>query len=516
MATTMTTAGRRPRVRCGGGNPRGVVTAAVRGARRTTTTTRRMYAKALEHDSANDAADDDDADDRRRRMMMMRAATTNGRDDDGDVVVASVDGRRRAGRERALGRGEAPTAASSEGYAGRRRMNGGGRREAMRVNGREGEGGGGGERRREGVNGAGTRGGDARRRGLDERAREVLLTRGLLLNKLVVTRTSGSRLGVATNLWVDTDVWEVVALDVRQNALVGNVDHVLLESLRQVGDVILVHDESAVERRWSSYGYSLVVGKDVVTESGQFIGRVRDFEFDPEDGAIARIIVDAWGVPTVPEGVVSTYAVDIAEIITCGQERIIVAEDAESRIEQLSMSVLQRLSLTAPPWEEEEMYGEEYYDYGYAEYDARRGQRRAQDEYAAYFDRRRERGAPMEARASSNSTRRREGIPLVRPTQPYERRDVDGGYGDRPGFADWMVRDTRERDMETVDSYWEPPGRRASAAASRPNPPSSGAARPAARPSTRRRPPAPPQQQPPSPSSSPSSSRTFDADEDML
>lgn len=464
-----------------------------------------MYAKALENDSANDADDADD--DRRRRMMMMRTATTNGRDDDADVVAASVDGRRTVGRERALGRGEAPTAASSEGY-GRRRMNGGERREAKRVNGREG---GGGERRREGVNGAGTRGGDARRRGLDERTREVLLTRGLLLNKLVVTRTSGSRLGVATNLWVDTDVWEVVALDVRQNALVGNVDHVLLESLRQVGDVILVHDESAVERRWSSYGYSLVVGKDVVTESGQFIGRVRDFEFDPEDGAIARIIVDAWGVPTVPEGVVSTYAVDIAEIITCGQERIIVAEDAESRIEQLSMSVLQRLSLTAPPWEEEEMYGEEYYDYGYAEYDARRGQRRAQDEYAAYFDRRRERGAPMEARASSNSTRRREGIPLVRPTQPYERRDVDGGYGDRPGFADWMVRDTRERDMETVDSYWEPPVRRASTAASRPAPPSSGAARPAARPPPRRRQPQPPQQ--PSPSSSP---RTFDADEDML
>ena len=137
------------------------------------------------------------------------------------------------------------------------------------------------------------------------RREEILLTRGLILNKLVVTRTSGSRLGVATELWVDTDEWEVVALDVRQNAFVGTVDHVLLESLRQVGDVILVHDEDAVEQRWSAYGYSQVVGKDVLTESGQFIGRVRDFEFDPEDGAIARLIVDAWGVPTVPEGVVS-------------------------------------------------------------------------------------------------------------------------------------------------------------------------------------------------------------------
>ena len=277
-----------------------------------------------------------------------------------------------------------------------------------------------------------------------------MLTRGLILNKLVVTRTSGARLGVATQLWVDTDAWEVVALDVRQNAFVGAVDHVLLESLRQVGDVILVHDEGAVERRWSSYGYSTVVGKDVVTESGQFIGRVRDFEFDPEDGAIARLIVDAWGVPTVPEGVVSTYAVDVSEIIQCGQERVIVAEDAESRVEQLSVSVLQRLTLTAPPWEEEaydDAYADEYY-YDRAPY--------ARDEYAAYFDRRRERtGAPPPIQMEDDRRRRRQrqnappsderrrGIPLVRSPEPYERRDIDGGYGEpsRRSFSDWVVRD---------------------------------------------------------------------------
>ena len=296
--------------------------------------------------------------------------------------------------------------------------------------------------------------------------REVTLTRGLILNKLVVTRASGARLGTACELWVDTDELEVVAMDIRENAFVGAVDHVLLESLRQVGDVILVHDESAVERRWSSYGYSTVVGKDVVTESGQFIGRVRDFEFDPEDGAIARLIVDAWGVPTVPEGVVSTYAVDIGEVIRCGQERIIVAEDAESRVEQLSVSVLQRLSLTVPPWEEDmEMYGDPYYDDYYVENG--RGvsrTRRAEDEYAAFAERRRrdERGAP--APAPQARSRAREGIPLVRPTQPYERRDSDGGYGDRPGFSDWVVRERRE----TVDAYWDPPASRASASASRP------------------------------------------------
>ena len=75
----------------------------------------------------------------------------------------------------------------------------------------------------------------------------MTLTRGQLVRKDVVTRTTGVRLGTATNLWVDVDEWEVVALDVRpyvRGALLngvggGAVDHVLMSSLRQVGDVIL-------------------------------------------------------------------------------------------------------------------------------------------------------------------------------------------------------------------------------------------------------------------------------------
>jgi sporulation protein YlmC with PRC-barrel domain len=355
---------------------------------------------------------------------------------------------------------------------------------------------------------------------------DVLLTRGLILNKLVVTRTSGARLGVATQLWVDTDAWEVVALDVRQNAFVGVVDHVLLESLRQVGDVILVHDEGAVERRWSSYGYSTVVGKDVVTESGQFIGRVRDFEFDPEDGVIARLIVDAWGVPTVPEGVVSTYAVDVSEIIQCGQERVIVAEDAESRVEQLSVSVLQRLTLTAPPWEEEaydDAYADENY-YDRAPY--------ARDEYAAYFDRRRERtGAPPPMQMEDDRRRRRQrqnappsderrrGIPLVRSPEPYERRDIDGGYGEpsRRSFSDWVVREQRENMYEMADAYYDQPVRRASAARQPPR----GASDARNAPPPRRRAPSsapPPSSSPPPPQQQQQSppGAAFDASEDML
>ena len=149
--------------------------------------------------------------------------------------------------------------------------------------------------------------------------------------------------------------------------------------------------------------------------------------------------------------------------------------------------------------------------------------RRVADEYAAYSDRRRgDERAPAMRSAYERPRARREGIPLVRPTQPYERRDVDGGYGDRPGFSDWVVRDTRrtEREFETVDAYWEPPTRRASAAAPPPRSFPAGAEPPRG---DDRRPRSSPNPSPPPttramrrPNDLPRSSGTFDAAEDML
>ena len=317
----------------------------------------------------------------------------------------------------------------------------------------------------------------------------VTLTRGQLVRKDVVTRTSGVKLGVASQLWVDTDEWEVMALDVRPpgsllSGLGGAVDHVLMSSLRQVGDVILVHDERAVERRWSSYGLSTVVGCDVVTERGTYIGRVRDYEFDPEDGLVQRVVVDALGLPLVPEGVVSTYALDVSEILSTGLDRIIVAEGAEARVEQLSVSLLQRLQLTAPPWEDDLAT---YADYYAQDWEAQQRQRMEWEQQQTMMAMQRGQQwvsppspqqqqtqqwnappAPPQQQAPPPPPPPQQGIPLIRRSEPFERRDADGGYGEQPqqtqqqqsqtqtqtqqqmAFNDWVVREQRVREMEMV------------------------------------------------------------------
>ena len=53
-------------------------------------------------------------------------------------------------------------------------------------------------------------------------------------------------------------------------------------------------EEDVLLPLWMDAG-PLVVGCDVVTERGTYIGRVRDYEFDPDDGLVQRIVVDALG-----------------------------------------------------------------------------------------------------------------------------------------------------------------------------------------------------------------------------
>ena len=65
----------------------------------------------------------------------------------------------------------------------------------------------------------------------------------------------------------------------------------------------------------------------------------------------------------VPSSVLSTYAVNCSEVISVGPDRVVVAAGAESRVQQLSSGVMQRLALYEPPWEAayREQYEMDYY-----------------------------------------------------------------------------------------------------------------------------------------------------------
>ena len=164
----------------------------------------------------------------------------------------------------------------------------------------------------------------------------VYLPRSVIMDKEVITRTSGKRLGYVNQVYVDPGRLQVVSLYMRANASsfgANNVDHVLISSLRQIGDVILVHDESSLldPPADEMYGYISLIGSVVETEDGTKLGKIRDFVFNPDSGEIVAIQYDALGIPSIPQSLLSCFSLDWREILAVGPNEAIVRQGAQNR-----------------------------------------------------------------------------------------------------------------------------------------------------------------------------------------
>ncbi|KAL6783667.1 hypothetical protein ACKKBF_B05365 [Auxenochlorella protothecoides x Auxenochlorella symbiontica] len=169
--------------------------------------------------------------------------------------------------------------------------------------------------------------------------RTPALLRSQLMDKEVVTRTSGRRLGYVHQLTVDPARLEVAALYLRTSPTglgAQATDHVLLYSLRQIGDVILVHDESALldPPADEAAGYCKLVGAELVSESGVKLGKVRDYAFDPDSGAISSLKFDVLGLPSIPQALLPCSALRWEEVVAVAPQRIVVRRGAEARAVQ--------------------------------------------------------------------------------------------------------------------------------------------------------------------------------------
>jgi sporulation protein YlmC with PRC-barrel domain len=188
---------------------------------------------------------------------------------------------------------------------------------------------------------------------------EQIWQRTELLGTQVITRDTGKRLGLVNELLVDVNRREVVALGLRDNPIsrvlpgVGMTTYLYLEHIRQIGDVILVDSDEVIEDI-DPERYSLLINSEVRTENNEFLGRVRSFNFDIENGQIQSLVIASLSAGVVPDALISTYELPIEEIASTGPDRIIVFEGAEERLVQLTVGVMEKLGLGTPPWERDE------------------------------------------------------------------------------------------------------------------------------------------------------------------
>jgi len=189
---------------------------------------------------------------------------------------------------------------------------------------------------------------------------EQIVRRSDILNTQVITRDNGKRLGIISQVWVDIDQREVVALSLRDSliSISGLPRYMYLNSINQIGDVILVDNEDVIEDV-EVEALSNLVNWEVITETGEVLGKVRGFKFNGENGKIYSIVIASLGLPQIPDQFLSTYELSVDEIVSTGPNRLIVFEGAEERVNQLTVGILERLGIGKPPWERdaEEEYG---------------------------------------------------------------------------------------------------------------------------------------------------------------
>ena len=185
-----------------------------------------------------------------------------------------------------------------------------------------------------------------------------LWLRSELMGTQVITTDTGRRLGVVGEVVVDIDRREVVALGLRDNPLTrflpGLPKWMPLESIKQVGDVILVESLDSLNDNFTPERYSKVINCQVITESGALLGRVLGFAFDIETGELISLVMGAIGVPLLGEGVLSTWEIPVDEIVSSGTDRIIVYEGAEEKLNQLSSGFLEKLGVGGSSWDSRE------------------------------------------------------------------------------------------------------------------------------------------------------------------
>ena len=185
-----------------------------------------------------------------------------------------------------------------------------------------------------------------------------LWLRSELMGTQVITRDSGRRLGLVGEVVVDIDRREVVALGLRDNPLTrflpGLPRWLPLDQIRQVGDVILVDTLDSLSENFVPERFNKVINCQVITESGDQLGRVLGFAFDIETGELLTLVMGALGVPLLGEGVLSTWEMPVDEIVSSGPDRIIVYEGAEDKLKQLNSGFLEKLGVGNSGWEESE------------------------------------------------------------------------------------------------------------------------------------------------------------------
>lgn len=194
------------------------------------------------------------------------------------------------------------------------------------------------------------------------KSRKQMMRRSNAMAKQVISIRSALSLGFVSQLWVDTSSWVVVVVEVKPSLLSGDSERFLLKEITQVGDVILVQDETVMEDDLKLVGLETLVGYTVITPKRRSIGKVRGYTFNINSGMVESLELDSFGISLIPSSLVSTYALLVDDVVEVFTDTVVVRDAAVSRLQRLTKGFWDGQSAGNSNKEFQEQSDEEYAD----------------------------------------------------------------------------------------------------------------------------------------------------------
>jgi len=162
-----------------------------------------------------------------------------------------------------------------------------------------------------------------------------------LLGKSIITLDDAVKVGLVSEVWIDTQAQKVVAVgfQVKGKATTQGLPFSRIQVLGE--DAILI-PSAAVLTDILPEQYSRLVDHEVITETGKRLGQIDDYYFDRTTGEVTNCLLSAGGIAGFLEG---HSSLEGADILVIGKERTIVKAGAEERLTLVDKGLTQWVEL---------------------------------------------------------------------------------------------------------------------------------------------------------------------------
>ena len=166
-----------------------------------------------------------------------------------------------------------------------------------------------------------------------------------VINRLVLDRGTAEEVGRVEQLWLDPQSHQVVGLTCKSGFLGANKRSFTWEEIEAIGkDSILVNaDSEAIELQKPESVVSLI-NHEVWTDAGNKAGKIVDYVFVPQMGAVVSYLFMSNGWRGALDGI---YLLPASAIASVGSKRVIVPDAIVQTPEQYAEGLSQKAGQAA-------------------------------------------------------------------------------------------------------------------------------------------------------------------------